>query len=148
MFRLHLPWGSLFVAICGAILTWHLARFLRREHPSRRWPHTAGLIRDVRVDGSDRDGYVVRWGYSYHVSGEAYLGIAAVSTERPYRERAFAEAQAADVRAKQTLAVYFDPRDPSVSRTETADTGPIWVGLVLAGGAVVGSLYLIYQWSL
>ena len=146
--EIPIPWGSLFVAIAGSFCAWQLGGFLIRQHPTRHWKQTAGLVKDVRVDGGDREGYSVRCTYRYHVAGEDYLMARADSSAGPFRERAWAEGVAARLRDKPAVPVYFNPQSPANSRIEPVETGPAWFGLIVAGGVVVAALYEIKQWWL
>ncbi|HLS48229.1 MAG TPA: DUF3592 domain-containing protein [Gemmatimonadales bacterium] len=147
-FEAPIPWGSLVIAVVAGICAWQLTRSLIRRHPTRHWKQTAGLVRDVRVDGDDREGYTVCCTYRYHVAGEDYLMARADAPEGPFRERAWAERAAARLRDKPALPVFFDPLNPADSRIEPVETGAAWFGLVLAVAAVVAALYHLQQWWL
>ena len=146
LFAMPVPWGSLFVTVAGSLCAWQLARFLIRQHPTRHWKQTAGLVKEVRVDGADRSGYSVHCTYRYHVAGEDYLMARADASASPFRERAWAERAAARLREKPALPVFFNPQNPAASRIEPVETGPAWFGLIVAGGVVLASLYEIQQW--
>ncbi|MCC6792129.1 MAG: DUF3592 domain-containing protein [Thermomicrobiales bacterium] len=134
----------MFIGLAGLALTYSIdAKTLAVD--SRSWPTASGVVTASRVvDDSyrtnDFEPYVT---YSYAVAGKPYVGDVVRSGGFDYRSQRSAEAKLADYPVGSTVAVRYDPDDPSRAVLESGGGGDWWlIGAAGVAAGIVG-LYLL-----
>jgi hypothetical protein len=134
--------GYIIVLVIGLVISVKFGRDLMLGQKSRSWPTTAGTIlhsgmeihRETDKDGSTSTTYGVTLQYAYSVSGQEFQGT----------RRTFANVRTGSRRRTESIllrypqggsvAVYYNPEDPSSSVLEP---GVTWVNYLLLAFAII-----------
>lgn len=117
------------LAVFGSVLTAFSVEDFSRAHASLSWPEVEGVV----LSGEIRDGVHAKpFRYVYSVDGRSYeSGRLRFFTAR------FSSLSTVDVGTGETVPVFVDPDDPSVSVLHRGGGGVVFAALVVIGSAMV-----------
>jgi len=115
---------------------------------SERWPQTEGLIIESRTTSNC---ILCRPTINYHydVKGQSFVGSNITAGSQNYYNRGEAVSKIRSYAIGSTLAVYYDPNNPSIACLEPGVQDSFaYLYLVFAGCLMSAGLYLFWRFSI
>jgi hypothetical protein len=137
--------GIYFIALGNAARTWPEAEGRVVSTQIRSETSSSGDATRAQIEASRR--YYPEINYGWSVDGESYSGsrYQLGTTHAKYKTRTEARAAAAKYPEGSTIAVYFDPKDPSQAVLDRAMSAGVFVplplGLLFLAAGLMGFRY-------
>lgn len=142
--------GGVFVLI-SFVFIYFMASNIRKDIVSHHWPTTLGKIQDIEVVKHVREerkdttrtyvSYAYERTYGYEVDGNSHT----IKVSEAARNREDAVEQSKQHKLGETTSVYYDPSDPSESRTMLQSPWRNWIwfiGFLAFAGFGCGIIYI------